>query len=81
MYALLIHEFAIGLVIVVLRKKCIVKRIRQRIQVSFRGNVYDVMGRCVLSSPEADGTFKLPAPGIYILRIGNLPPRKVVLVR
>ncbi len=44
-------------------------------------NVYDVMGRCVLSSPKANGTFQLPVSGVYILRIGNLPPRKIVLVR
>ena len=44
-------------------------------------SVYDVKGRCVLSSSKANGTFNLPASGVYIMRIGNLPPRKVVLVR
>lgn len=44
-------------------------------------SVYDAMGRCVISSPVANGTFTMPASGIYVMRIGNLPPRKIVLVR
>ena len=44
-------------------------------------SVYDAMGRCVVSSPEANGTFTMPASGVYVLRIGNQPPRKIVLVK
>ncbi|MBO4586490.1 MAG: S8 family serine peptidase [Bacteroidales bacterium] len=44
-------------------------------------NIFDVMGRCVLSSPVANGTFSLPADGIYIVRVGDLPARKIVVVR
>lgn len=44
-------------------------------------NVYDVMGRSVLSSPVANGTFCLPAAGVYLVRVGDLPIRKIVLVK
>lgn len=43
--------------------------------------VYDVMGRCVYSSPHTNGSFTLPTSGLYLLRTGILPTRKVVVVR
>ena len=44
-------------------------------------NVYDAMGRRVVSSMEANGTFSLPSNGVYIVRVGEHSSRKVVLVR
>lgn len=40
--------------------------------------VYDIMGR-QLSGKQ--GVFAVPARGVYIVKIGNLPARKVVVVR
>lgn len=42
--------------------------------------VFDAMGRKVVSSPRANGTFGLPAAGVYVIRIGELPARKIVIV-
>ena len=44
-------------------------------------DVYDIMGRRVLSSPVANGTFSLPTAGVYLLHVGNLPVSKIVLVK
>ena len=41
--------------------------------------IYDVMGRCIIASPVANGTFVMPASGVYILRVGNYPAYKVVV--
>ena len=46
-----------------------------------RLTVHDVMGRCVVASPSANGSYDLPAAGVYLVRIGDLPARKVVVVR
>lgn len=46
-----------------------------------RLDIYDVIGRHVLSAPSANGTFTMPAPGVYNLRVGQAPARKVVLMR
>ena len=43
--------------------------------------VYDVMGRRILSSPVANGSYRLPYPGVYMVRIGEHPASKVVVVK
>ena len=43
--------------------------------------VYDVMGRRILSSPVANGSYRLPYSGVYMVRIGIHPAQKVVVVR
>lgn len=43
--------------------------------------IYDIMGRLLLTRNSADGTYQLPSPGIYILRIEGFKPRKVMVVR
>ena len=43
--------------------------------------VYDALGRIVLNlRSAADGTYRLPAAGVYTLCVGNAPARKVVVV-
>lgn len=43
--------------------------------------VFDMMGRLVVNASSASGTFCVPAPGVYIVRIGGLKPRKILLIR
>lgn len=43
--------------------------------------VYDTMGRTVASGPMANGVFRVPQTGVYMVRIGKHPARKVVVVR
>ena len=43
--------------------------------------VFDAMGRRVLSHPTANGTFSLPSSGVYFVRVGGLPTRKIVAIR
>ena len=43
--------------------------------------VFDMMGRLVVNAPSASGTFCVPAPGVYIVRVGGLKPRKILLIR
>ena len=43
--------------------------------------VYDISGRLMVDAPHADGTWTMPAQGVYILRVGNAPAKKVVLIR
>lgn len=43
--------------------------------------VYDVSGRLIVNAPSSEGSWTMPAPGVYILRIGDLPAKKVVLMR
>lgn len=42
--------------------------------------IFDLAGRLVVSSPTADGHYRLPSSGIYILRVDGFPPRKVVVM-
>lgn len=43
--------------------------------------VYDALGRTVVNlRSAADGTYRLPAAGVYTLCVGNAPARKVVVV-
>lgn len=46
-----------------------------------RLSVYDIMGRRVLFSPVANGTFSLPVAGVYLVSVGDLPTRKIVAIR
>ena len=41
-------------------------------------SIYDILGRRVLASPTANSTFRLPATGVYIIRIGELCRKMVV---
>jgi len=43
--------------------------------------IYDIMGRLLVTSNSADGNYQMPTSGIYILRIEGLAPRKVMVVR
>ena len=43
--------------------------------------LYDMMGRLLTQRRSADGTYQLPDPGGYILRVDGFKPRKVVVVR
>lgn len=57
-----------------------------RIYVSIDGmpaeefRVYDITGREVLHATHADGTSALPG-GVYLVRVGTLPARRVVVIR
>ncbi|MBO4656062.1 MAG: S8 family serine peptidase [Bacteroidales bacterium] len=44
-------------------------------------SIYDIMGRLIDSSPIANGSYRLPTAGLYILCVDGLKPRKVMLVR
>lgn len=58
----------------------------QGLQLSIAGaeghslQIYDLAGRLVVSSPTADGHYRLPSSGIYILRVDGFPPRKIVVM-
>ena len=43
--------------------------------------IYDMMGRLLVHRRSADGTYQMPAPGVYILRVDGFRPQKVVVVR
>ena len=43
--------------------------------------VYDVMGRAVTGLLDATEPVALPASGVYMVKIGNHPARKVVVIR
>jgi hypothetical protein len=57
------------------------------LQLSIRGaeehslQIYDIMGRLLVNRRSADGTYQLPAPGVYILRVDGFRARKVVVAR
>ena len=57
------------------------------LQLSIRGaeehslQIYDMMGRLLVNRRSADGTYQLPAPGVYILRVDGFRARKVVVAR
>ncbi|MBR6292776.1 MAG: T9SS type A sorting domain-containing protein [Bacteroidales bacterium] len=47
-------------------------------------NVYDVMGNLVCSKPaEKRGTtaLEVPSAGVYMVKVGDFPARKVVVVK
>ena len=46
-------------------------------------NVYDVNGRCVRMQTAANGTveFTMPSAGVYLVKVGNAPAKRVVVVR
>jgi hypothetical protein len=43
--------------------------------------LYDMMGRLLLTRRSADGTYQMPAPGVYILHVDGFRPRKVVVAK
>ena len=51
-------------------------------------NLYDAVGRLMKSSPtpshNGDGgrvIFDVPASGVYLVRVGELPARRIVVIR
>ena len=56
------------------------------LQLTIRGaeghalQLFDMTGRLLLTRRSADGTYQIPSPGIYILRVDGFRPRKVVVV-
>lgn len=42
--------------------------------------LFDMTGRLLLTRRSADGTYRIPTPGIYILRVDGFRPKKVVVV-
>ena len=56
------------------------------LQISIQGaeeqslQIYDMMGRMLVNRRSADGTYQMPAPGVYILHVNGYKPRKVVVV-
>lgn len=42
--------------------------------------LFDITGRLLLTRRSADGTYRIPTPGIYILRVDGFRPKKVVVV-
>ena len=43
--------------------------------------IYDALGRTVISNSRAtDGTYRLPAPGVYSIRVDNEPARKIIAI-
>ena len=43
--------------------------------------LFDITGRLLLTRRSADGTYRIPTPGIYILRVDGFRPKKVVVVQ
>ena len=43
-----------------------------------RMSIHDILGRRILSSSTTNGTFQVPAAGVYIIRVGE-HCRKVVV--
>ncbi len=45
--------------------------------------VFDITGRQIVQKIDSNDieTFKVPAAGVYIVKVGNLPARKIVVVR
>ena len=43
--------------------------------------IFDLTGRLVVSNPEADGCYRLPSAGVYILRVDGFKPRKVMVMQ
>lgn len=46
-----------------------------------RVQIYDITGRQLATSRLSPFTFHLPSPGVYMVKIGNLPARKIVAIR
>ena len=44
-------------------------------------SLYDIMGRQLASSRQSTFTIHLPAPGIYLVKLGDRPARKIVAIR
>ena len=42
--------------------------------------IYDLTGRLVMSNRNADGNYRLPSSGMYILRVNGFKPRKVMVM-
>jgi len=42
-------------------------------------SVYDITGRLIVSSPNANGAYRLPSTGVYILQVEGFKPRKVMV--
>ena len=42
--------------------------------------IYDLTGRLVVNSHTADGHYRLPSAGVYILRVNGFKPRKVMVM-
>ena len=57
------------------------------LQLTIRGaeghalQLFDMTGRLLLTRRSADGTYQIPSPGIYILRVDGYRPRKVAVVK
>ena len=43
--------------------------------------IYDLTGRLIVSSPVADGHYRLPSSGAYVLRVDGFKPRKIMVMR
>lgn len=43
--------------------------------------IYDLTGRLVVRSRSADGNYRLPSSGMYILRVNGFKPRKVMVMQ
>jgi hypothetical protein len=42
--------------------------------------IYDLTGRLIVNSRTADGHYRMPSAGVYILRVNGFKPRKVMLM-
>ena len=42
--------------------------------------IYDLAGRLVVNSHTADGHYRMPSAGVYILRVNGFKPRKVMVI-
>lgn len=43
--------------------------------------IYDLTGRLIVSKPDADGYYRMPSSGVYILRVDGFKPRKVMVMQ
>ena len=43
--------------------------------------IYDLTGRLIVNKPNADGYYRMPSSGVYILRVDGFKPRKVMVVQ
>jgi hypothetical protein len=43
--------------------------------------IFDMTGRMVVNSHTANGTYRIPSSGVYVILVDGYAPRKVVVVR
>lgn len=62
---------------------CLIAQGGRQISISNAGGhslrVYDITGRLIVSALDANGTYRMPSAGVYILQVEGFRPRKVMV--